>query len=283
MKKLVRTFKSLTAYDHFLVFLIILSVMKIGDVFADGGMDVGLHFMKLGVALFAISTVLFFVFRYFFDPKKKYKPALISTFLILLVLSHADPDPVRGVMVIVLVYLAKFFVKFNKRNVFNPIVFGIGVVTILAAFLPFIDFPPADFSGINIRFDMFGKAIPIALVPITLSLIFNVGRMRKYPLAFTFIGLTMALGFLTGLATAAPILFVLSLAFAGVALITEPKTSPVKQNEQIIYGALMAFLTIGLLALNVPNAVIMGLFAGNIGFFLWRQYGKKLVAAKVAV
>ncbi|RLD77934.1 MAG: hypothetical protein DRJ10_11135, partial [Bacteroidetes bacterium] len=104
MKKVVEIFKKLNAYDHFLIFLIILSVLKIVSVFIDDGSDAGIHFMKLGAALFVISTVLYFAFKYGLDKQKKYKHVLISTFLILLVLSHADPDPVRGLLVIFLLF-----------------------------------------------------------------------------------------------------------------------------------------------------------------------------------
>ena len=279
MKKLVDLFKSLTAVDHFLVFLIILSVMKIVDVFAEGGTEAGLHFMKLGVGLFVISTVLFYAFRYFFDKKKKYKHALISTFLILLVLSHAEPDPVRGLMVIGLVYVAKFFVKYKRKNIFNPIVFGIGVVTLIAMFIPAIATPPADFSGIDFRFGIMGMAVPLALLPITLSLIFNVGRMKKYPLAISFISVSIGLGLLLGIMTANPILYVLTTAFVGVGILTEPKTAPGNQTEQAVYGGIMALVIAGLYYFQMPNAAIMGVFFGNMGYFLWREFGKKKVAS----
>ena len=78
-------FKSLTAYDHFLVYLIILSLLKITNVFIVNGHEAGFQFIKLGVTLFVISSVIFLAFKYGLDRRKKYQHAAISTFIILLV------------------------------------------------------------------------------------------------------------------------------------------------------------------------------------------------------
>lgn len=272
MKKLVAIFKSLTPYDHFMAFLIILSVLKIGNVFSDGGLEAGLHFLKLGGALFVISTVLFFGFKYAFDKKKKYQHALISTLLILLVLSHEDPDPVRGVAVILMVYVSKFFIKYKNRNIFNPIVFGIGVVTLASMMIPFIDTPPANWAGIDIRFTLFGMLVPIAIVPILLSLNFNVARIKRHPLALSFIISSLLLGFLIGQYhdQAVAITYVLSTTFVGVAILVEPKTSPSAKKEQMYFGVGMAFFITLLYFFEVPNAPILGLLGGNV-FYLFRK------------
>ncbi|MFT4662508.1 MAG: hypothetical protein ACI87N_001530 [Flavobacteriales bacterium] len=271
MKRIVKIFKSLTAYDHFLVFLIILSVLKITDVFIDDGVEGGIHFLKLGAALFVISSILFFGFKYFTKQKKKYQHALISTFLILLMLSHADPDPVRGILVMVLLYISKFFITYKKKAIFNPIVFAIGTATIVAMVVPFINIPLLDFSGIDIRFTIFGKLIPIALVPISLSLIFNVGRIRKHRLALAFIIPSLLLGFLFPDYTDNFTAYVLAITFMGVAIIVEPKTSPHIGNEQLIYGIAMAAIIFGLHVLKVPNALILGLLICNVLYFILKQ------------
>jgi len=82
MKKLSEVFKNLTAYDHFLVYLIILTILKITNVFVGEGQEAGFHFIKLSVALFAISSVIFIAFKYGLDRRKKYQHAVISTFII---------------------------------------------------------------------------------------------------------------------------------------------------------------------------------------------------------
>ena len=142
-------FKKLTAYDHFMVYLIILSVLKITNVFLEDGNKAGFHFIKLGAALFVISSVVFLAFKYGLDRRKKYQHAVISTLIILLVLSHADLNPVRGILVILLLYISKFLVKYKKQNIFNPVVFAVGITTLFALVIPSMDTPPLDWSWID--------------------------------------------------------------------------------------------------------------------------------------
>jgi hypothetical protein len=271
MKKPAGVFKNLTAYDHFLVFLIILSILKITNVFVVDGQEAGFHFIKLGVALFAISSVIFIAFKYGLDRRKKYQHAVISTFIILLILSHADLNPVRGVLVIMLLYISKFLIKYKKQNIFNPVVFAIGITTLLAFFIPGMDIPPLDWSGIDIRFSIFSTAFPLSLIFITLSLIFNVGRVRKHPLALSFIASSLLLGSIMNSYDGNYLSFIISTAFIGSAIIVEPKTSPTKTGEQVIYGVSMALLIMGLSLLNVPNVPIIGLLIGNAFYFLYKK------------
>jgi len=272
MKKPSEVFKNLTAYDHFLVYLIILSILKITNVFVVDGQEAGFYFIKLGVALFAISSVIFIAFKYGLDRRKKYQHAVISTFIILLILSHADLNPVRGVLVMLLLYISKFLIKYKKQNIFNPVVFAIGITTLLALFIPGMDLPPLDWSGIDIRFSIFGTAFPLSLIFITLSLIFNVGRVRKHPLALSFIASSLLLGFIINSYDGNYLSFIISTAFIGSAIIVEPKTSPVKTGEQLIYGISMALLIMGLSLLDVPNVPIIGLLLGNAFYFLYKKF-----------
>ncbi|MFT6923506.1 MAG: hypothetical protein ACJA1C_002521 [Crocinitomicaceae bacterium] len=269
MNKIKSIFNKLTAYHHFLVFLIILTLLKIVNVFITKGGAEGLHFALLGVGLIVISTVLHFAFSYLFDKNKKYLHSLISTFLIILMLSHADPEPVRGVLVILLLYVAKFLIKYKGQNIFNPVVFTIGVITLLALVIPPLGVPPMDFTGIDIRFPIMGKSIPLSIVPISLALIFNVARVKRHALALSFIITSLLLGFFIGVYDGDYFSYLIIIGFIGTAVIVEPKTSPIKKNIQIIYGAMMALLIVALGKLNVPNAIVIALLFGNIIFFVF--------------
>jgi len=271
MNKLKTTFSKLTPIHHFLVFLIILTILKIANVFIVDGADSGFHFAGLGVGLIVISSVLHFVFRHFFDKKKQYLNSLISTFLIIVMLSHADPEPIRGILVILLLYVAKHFVKIKGKNIFNPVAFTIGVVTLLAFIVPSLGVPPMDFTGIDIRFPILGKQIPLPLLPITLALIFNVKRIRKYPLALSFIATSLVIGFLLNAYEADLFSYIIIMVFTGAAVVIEPKTSPIKPREQYIYGVALAVL-IGLLNfLDLPNAIVIGVLIANLGLYLYRK------------
>ncbi|HIP31781.1 MAG TPA: hypothetical protein EYG86_03375 [Crocinitomicaceae bacterium] len=263
--------KKLTPYHHFLVFLIILTVLKIANVFITQGTEEGLHFAMLGIGLIVISSILHLIFRTLFDKRKQYLHSLISTFLIILMLSHADPEPVRGVLVILLLYVAKFFVKYKGENIFNPVVFTIGVITLLALFVPFLGVPPMDFTGIDIRFPIGGQQIPIPILPILLALIFNVARIKRHPLAISFIVVSLFLGLVIDAYAVEPFSYIIITLFTGTAVIIEPKTSPIKVQVQVIYGVIMAGFIALLTILNVPNPIVVGLLIANIAFFIYTR------------
>jgi hypothetical protein len=274
VSKLSKFLKSLTAYDYFLVFLIILSVMKITNVFVVDGKDAGLLFAGLGVGLFVITTVLYFIFSRLFDKSKTYKNVLISTFIILLVLSHADPDPVRGVVVILLLFVSKFFVKYKGQNVFNPVVFAIAVTTLFSFLVPSIDLPPLDWTGVDIRFPILGMEIPLPVIPLLLALTFHVARVKRHPLAVTFIMASLGLGWALQSFEGSFLSYFISILFIGAAIIVEPKTSPGKFKEQIIYGLSMAFFIVFLALLKVPNAPIIAFLIANLVYFIFKQQKK---------
>ncbi len=264
-------FKKLSPYHHFLVFLIILTVLKIVNVFVTEGGEHGFEFTKLGVGLIVISTILHFIFSYFFDKKKKYLHSLISTFLIIVMLSHADPEPIRGIMVILFLYVAKFFIKYKGENIFNPVAFTIGIVTLLTFLFPTIDVPPMDFTGIDIRFPIAGQQIPLPILPITLALIFNVGRIKKHPLALTYIVFALLIGITSGAFTENVFSFITIVLFTGTALVVEPKTSPTDKKQQVIYGGLVAIIIATFELLSIPNSIVLGLLVGNLGWFIFKK------------
>ena len=271
MNKIKSIFSKLTPYHHFLVFLIILTVLKIVNVFITKGDEEGIHYTLLGIGLIVISTVFHFTFSYFFDKRKKYLHSLISTFLILLMLSHADPEPVRGILVILLLYVAKFFIKYKGQNIFNPVVFTIGITTLLALFVPFLNVPPMDFSGIDIRFPILGMNLPLTILPITLALLFNVKRVQRHPLAISFIVSSLVMGYFIGAYDNDYYSYLIVTMFVGAAVIVEPKTSPNQMKHQMIYGVSIAIIISSLSYFTVPNSVVIGLLIGYLIYFSSNQ------------
>lgn len=268
--------EKLTANHHLLVFMGILTLLKVISVFVYQGTDDGIHLLKLSMGLFVGFSAIFFVFKYLFDKQKKYINVLISAFILLLVLAHDKPYIIGGLMMFALVHVAKFFIKINKKNIFNPVVFGIAMVTIVSFFVPSIDTPPATFEMLDFRYNIFNIAIPIAFFFIFLSFIFNTRRVNRFPLALSFIIPSLLFGFLLSMDTNHYLLYALSISFTGVVIIIEPKTSPNKKKQQIIYGFIMALLVVGLYFLKVPNSIFIGLFIGNILYALYSFQRQKI-------
>lgn len=271
MTTLKRIFTSLTPYDHFLAFLIILTIMKIVNVFVVNGKDDGIEYFLLGIGLIVISTVIYLPLRFYVDNKKGYKNLMISVLIIVLILSHAEPEPIRGILIILLLFVSKFIIKYKKKNIFNPVIFSVSIVTVISFTTPSIGAPPLDWTGIDIRFPIFGQEVPLPILPIILALIFNVGRLKKHPLALSFVIVSLGIGFAFDFFRGEFISYLIAILFVAAAIIVEPKTSPTKVRKQLMYGIGIA-ITIGLLMLiEIPNAIVLGLFASNIVFFVDSQ------------
>ena len=262
-----KQFKKLTHSDHFMVFLFILSSMKMAHVFNYEGIHEGLYFLRLSIGLFTISAILFLAFSYLTKKKKKVQNSIISTLLILLLLSHHDPEPVRGILVMVLMYGSKFYITYRSRSVFNPVIFSIAVTTLLGLALPFIDSPLMDFSGIDLRFQIFGQSIPLPLIPILLALIFNVRRIGKYNVAFSFMVVSLLAGLILNLFEKELFSFVIAIAFFSAAIIVEPKTAPRSHTHQLVYGVGAGILVLIFLFLAIPNALAFAVLAANLAYF----------------
>jgi hypothetical protein len=143
--------------------------------------------------------------------------------------------------------------------------------------LPFLNTPSMDFTGIDIRFPIMGNSIPLTLLPIGLALIFNVARVKRQPLALSFIITSLLLGIFIGAYDGDYFSYLIIVGFVGAAVIIEPKTSPLKMNSQIIYGVLMALFIAALTKLEVPNAIVIALLVANLIFFMVEKKSMKKV------
>lgn len=276
VKKPKSIFKILNAYDHLLVFMGILTILKVLSVFMYQNFSDGILLLKLTIGLFVGFSAIFLVFKYTLDKNKTYKNVLISAFILLLVLEHDKPYLVGGIMMFTLVHISKFLIKVNKKNIFNPIVFGIAMVTFVSFFISSIDSPPATFEIINFRFNIFNMELPLAFIFIVLSLIFNTRRVNRFNLAISFIIPALLLGLILSMDTNEYILYALSILFTGSVIIVEPKTSPTNEKQQIIYGITTALLVIGLYFLEVPNSIFIGIFIMNIIYAIFVNKFKQI-------
>jgi Na+-translocating ferredoxin:NAD+ oxidoreductase RnfD subunit len=68
-----------------------------------------------------------------------------------------------------------------------------------------------------------------------------------------------------------PFSYLIIILFTGAAVIVEPKTSPIKMNEQIIYGIVIALFIVVLTKLTMPNSIVIALLFGNIIFFFLKK------------
>ncbi len=64
-------FEKLTAHNHLLVFMGILTLLIVVSVFIYQGANEGIHLLKLSIGLFVGFSAIILVFKYLFDQQKK--------------------------------------------------------------------------------------------------------------------------------------------------------------------------------------------------------------------
>ncbi len=192
--------------------------------------------------------------------------------------------PVLGVFfATVLAILSKFVIRLKASHIFNPAVFGVVVTQVLN---------PAAHSAVAHRssqavhgFGPGGFAVSIWLVPL---LIFANYRARKLWISIPFLIASTLLFYLTGLArfnslniqeiirflTALPWYF-------GFIIVSEPRTSPVSKNQQILFG-------IGIAILSVLPQILFDFYSHTgslvtllLGNFMYAMYRVNKITNKI--
>ena len=110
-----------------------------------------------------------------------------------------------------------------------------------------------------------------------MALIFNVARVKRHPLAISFIVASLLVGYILGQFEGEFLSNFIIILFVGAAIIIEPKTSPIKIKEQVIYGFSIAMVTILFKVLNIPNSIVMGLLIGNLAYFIFKNFKKGII------
>lgn len=215
-----------------------------------------------GIAVLTACVLDFFVML--IQKRKRLIPdgALLTGLIIGLILSPS----VSWYEVVAASFIAissKHVLKFKKKPIFNPAVFGLLAVLLL-------------FSSAHAWWGALPD-LPIWCAVIVIVCGFQVTeRVNKFPLVFTFLGVYFSIFLIIALTNTIDVSeifltpFVHSALFLSFFMLTDPPTSPAKYGEQVIFGTIAAvvsaawniefgglsFLLIGLLAANLLHVVI---------------------------
>ena len=183
-----------------------------------------------------------------------------------------------GFLLAVLAILSKFSIRWEGSHVFNPAVFGVVVTQVLN--------PAAHGAVVHSSLQMAegfgpgGFTVHIWLVPL---LLFASFRARKPWISIPFLIATALLFYFTGLANPTSwnaqgiftFLEALPWFFAFI-IVSEPKTTPFRKKEQVVFGIGIAILSVlPLLIFNFYSHVV-ALGASLLGNVLYAAYRSKL-------
>jgi len=272
--KLVSLFKSLSPADHVAALLLILTTIHSVDVTLQQGWKSGIKVFSGAIFLVALALLLFWPLKQWLSRRKKPVHVVISALMLFLVLNHSGHQVLTVVLLFTGLFWAKFGLKVKGKMLFNPVAFSIAFVTVLSILFPVVKDPGLEWTGILAKFQWFGIWIPLPLLFLTLSIFTNARRVKRIPLALSYILVVLSLQLLLGGIKTLTAVLPAAL-FMGALVVLEPKTSPVRTRQQILYGVVSGSLFMLFLTLSVPSAAMMALCVSNLGYWLCRIWGTK--------
>ncbi|MGL5831072.1 MAG: hypothetical protein ACRCZE_02880 [Candidatus Altimarinota bacterium] len=257
MSQLLNRFK-LSNHQVFVLFLFIYSLTAIF-----------FHPAAWASLLLILATgLIYFIFNQkVLHHKKNFWNTLISLLIIFLTW-HYSSD-LNGFLLTGLVVLTtlslKYFLQYKGCSITNPAATGLLLVTLLNDFfqiseLSFVSWWGASFSGY------------VSLALIAIWLLLGVGKWTKFPIIITFLIPHFILSyFLKGQEYFLYMIQDATIYFYLAIMLIDPKSSPIKKNEQIIY-ALVALISWHLLQyLNIPNYELWSIIIANF-YHLFTRY-----------
>jgi len=219
-------------------------------------------FIHLGSTV-GFGLLVYLFFRLISGKKKLLTNTLITTLIIFLVLHpYTSPNEIYIAFLTTLIALIiKFFLEHKGKPFINPTVLALlitfGITEIFTSQSVFISWWGAAFKGY------------LTLGLIGIWIIFGATRFRKIPTILFFLLAHLALKAIlqTPLSSIEFIFTDATIYFLASIMLIEPKTSPIKSTQQIIYGVFAAIALNALLHYNVPHAEILCIAAANLLFF----------------
>ncbi len=227
------------------------------------------------VLLHLASTLGFALILYWFysfiSNKHKNIWNTIATALILFLLIHypqSYADILAPLLATFFAITHKFFIEYKGSPVLNPSVAALLLTAAIMAILPGVDLPFISWWGAS-----FGPSVQLGMWSLSLSLgisllwlIFGLRLWVKYPTVFAFIAVHLLVlmfreqgsDFLRYTLTDATVYFL-----AGAMLI-EPKSSPIRPNQQLLFGGFAALTYNLFLQYQVPYAGLFCIGAANL-------------------
>jgi Na+-translocating ferredoxin:NAD+ oxidoreductase RnfD subunit len=194
--------------------------------------------------------------------------AILTGLIVAMVLSPMEPWYVAAITGAVGV-VSKYLVRPGKANAFNPAAFAL-VVTFY-----WFDTGQSWWGALP-------EITPLALVLLFATGIFITDRVNKIPVVLSFLGtyylLVTGTAFAGGAAKVAELYRTPDLhaaLFFAFFMVTDPPTSPPKQRDQLVYGAITAVVSYAVFELiGAAYFLLAGLLVAN-AWEAWRRWKKK--------
>lgn len=171
-----------------------------------------------------------------------------------------------GIVAAVIAISSKFFLRIKNINVFNPAALGL----LVSLFI----FSQGDQWWVANGYNYLGFIIPLSIILVIPNYKAN-KLVVSIPFLLTFLISDLVIAALSSvpISLLSIIISVLQLNyFFGFIMVSEPKTSPYKRNEQLAFGILVAVAVSLLSFFGVTYSLLISLLFGNVAYALWRKF-----------
>jgi len=250
---------------QFTLFLGILSALAIGF---NPTSQILLHLTgSLGFGL-----ILYWFYSYFSSKHKLIWNTIATCLIIFLVLDYGTEfkDVLYPLITTFISITIKFFWEWKKSPVVNPSVAGLLIMAGIVAILPNMDNAFISWWGTSFQ-GFLSLAVVLGWIFIGLC------RWRKWPVVATFVAAHAVLLILRGMETET-LRFIFTdstIYFLAGAMLIDPKTSPIQNRQQVVFGLLAALVYNSLLHGGAPHAELFAIAAANIGYMAMKPVKRK--------
>ena len=201
------------------------------------------------------------------------------TGLILFLLLHPG-EPVYALIAVSAAMLLKYFMNYKGSPVVNPAVFGLLVAVGVGHWLPNVDSAFVSWWGTAY------SPYYVSLIIVGAWIILGLNKWRKLPIFLSFMVVHVLLLTLRGMGMDF-IWYTLTdstIYFLAAAMLTEPKTSPLRYQQQAQFGAVGAIAYNILMHYSAPYFALWAIVFANAANLLFKpkKRKKKLVARATA-
>lgn len=264
-------------------FTVFLSAYALGAILYNLKKETFIH---LGICL-GSGLLFFFLFSYLTKKPKNIYNTLISCLIIFLLwnpvimsASSMAESFLGWALTFVLVGLVvgfKFFLEYKNISWMNPAVFGLLIVSFLNGIFQLSPFSFISWWGASYgSFDLFNGqgaqyGISISFILIMLYLIAGFYTWRKWWVVAVFLaGNAFFISLTLGLERVLYVFTDSTIYFLSLVMLVDPKSSPVKRTEQILYGG-VAFMCYQLFSyFTLPEYDLLAIVAANLLNFGFR-------------
>ena len=216
------------------------------------------------VAAVAIAVVLDLLVARFYHRRKPTVPwTAMITGLIIGSVAPSNASMLLILLAVAVAIAARTWIRIKHVNIFNPAALGL-LVALVA-------FSAGSEWWTSVSYNAYGIAIPLSIILVIASY-----EAKRLSVALSAVAVAFVLGLvLNGLGSIVASLLGINYFFALV-MVTEPRTSPVKNTAQAVYGALVAALVAVLAYIGFTYPFLVALLLGNLAYAYYRARGNRL-------